>query len=324
VQAEYWVALAKRRVLRILEQRRFASIRQLEKKISEAGPPAVRAEPIKISKALSSLTAKGQLLSELYPNLATFYKPANFGGPEDEKRRQCVLELTRQFHKLTQNPLLCGAAFEQVVNAAALASEQYHVISPAKQGLNIDGYVVEKECDHVLIPKKFLGPILVIEDKNLREWLTPSSTEVWALIGKALRFPDAIPVLICRRMHYVGFNTFKHIGLSCWQVFRQYFDPSIEAKLLDIRHKDGLGFSDVTTALSPPPALIGFFSKTLPKYADTFRSRFENRRALLQQYAIDRGLEADTPAFMRTKLFNDFRKELISVSDPDMPDDEFS
>lgn len=92
---------------------------------------------------------------------------------------------------------------------------------------------------------------------------------------------------------------------------------------MPIRHKDGLGFSDVTTVLSPPPALIRFFSKTLPKYAETFRTRFESQRALLQRYAIDRGLENDTLAFTRTKLFNDFRRELFSVSDPDTHDDEF-
>src|SRR5689334_19965585 len=113
MQAEYWVALAKRRVLKILDRRRFASIRQLEKKISEAGPPDVRPEPIKISKALASLTAKGSIIAEPHRNLATFYKPANFGGSSDDTRRDYILGLTRDFHKLTQNPVLCGAAFEQ-------------------------------------------------------------------------------------------------------------------------------------------------------------------------------------------------------------------
>ncbi len=42
-----WVELAKRRVLKVLARRRFASNRQLEKKISEAGPPAMRPEPIR-------------------------------------------------------------------------------------------------------------------------------------------------------------------------------------------------------------------------------------------------------------------------------------
>jgi hypothetical protein len=322
MQAEYWVALAKRRVGRILDRRRFASIRQLEKKISEAGPPDVRPEPIKISKALASLTAKGQIIPEPHSNLATFYKPNNFGGPEDENRRDYILDLTRRFHKLTQNPVLCGCALEQVVKEAALASEQYRVISPAKQGLEIDGYEIDKECDHVLIPKKFIGPAFVVEDKNLREWLTPSSEEVWALIGKALRFPEAIPVLICRRMHYVGFPIFKQIGLSCWQVYRQYFDPSVETDLIPIRHKDGLGFSDVTTVLTPPPALVGFFSKTLPNYAAIFQSRFEEHRALLTQYAIELGLEKDTPAASRQRIFSQFRKELSTPSDPDVPPED--
>jgi hypothetical protein len=323
MQAEYWVALAKRRVIRMLDRRRFASIRQLEKKISEAGPPAVRAEPIKISKALTSLAAKGQIVPEAHPNLATFYMPANFGGLEDQNRREEILGLTRQFHRLTQNPVLCGGAFEQVVKKAALLSEQYHVISPAKQGLEIDGYILQKECDQVLIPKRFIGPTFVVEDKNLREWLTPSSEEVWALIGKALRFPDAVPVLICRRMHYVGFTIFKHMGLSCWQVYSQYFDPSVETQLKSIRHTDGLGFSDVTTELNPPPALIRFFAKTLPRYCENFRSRFEEHRKLLQHYAIDRGLEADTPAFSRTKLYNEFRRELLSTFESDTPTENF-
>lgn len=185
----------------------------------------MRAEPIKISKALASLTAKGKIIAERHANLATFYKPIDFGGTDDENRRAYILGLTTEFHGLTQNPALCGGAFEKVVRAAALSSGQYRVISPARQGLEIDGYEIEKECDHVLLPKRFNGPALVVEDKNLREWLTPSSEEVWALIGKALRFPDAIPVLICRRMHYVGFRIFKEIGVSCWQVYRQYFDP---------------------------------------------------------------------------------------------------
>jgi hypothetical protein len=124
MQAEYWVALAKRRVARILHTRRYASLRQLEKKISEAGPPKVRAEPIKISKALASLTSGKQVITEAHPNLPTFYAPANFGGEADDNRREYVLSLTRQFHKLTQNPALCGAALEKVVKMAALESEQ--------------------------------------------------------------------------------------------------------------------------------------------------------------------------------------------------------
>jgi hypothetical protein len=47
-----WVAIAKRRVLKVLRRRRFASNRQLEKKISEAGPGDMRPEPMKVSTAI--------------------------------------------------------------------------------------------------------------------------------------------------------------------------------------------------------------------------------------------------------------------------------
>jgi hypothetical protein len=85
-----------------------------------------------------------------------------------------------------------------------------------------------------------------------------------------------------------------------------------------IRHTDGLGFSDVTTLLTPPPALIRFFGKTLPAYAETFRARFEEHRTLLWHYAIDLGLEQDTHASNRKKIYEQFRRELSAGFDPNI------
>jgi hypothetical protein len=126
------------------------------------------------------------------------------------------------------------------VKQAALASEQYRVISPARQGLDIDGYTIEKECDQVLIPKTFIGRAFVVEDKNLREWLTPSSDEVWALIGKALRFPEAIPVLICRRMHYVGFPMFKQSAFPAGKFIDSTLTPALRQTSYPFVIKTGL------------------------------------------------------------------------------------
>jgi hypothetical protein len=316
-----WIALAERRVGRILQHRRYASIRQLEKKISEAGPPNMRPEPVKVSKAVGRLLRAGRVLSEVGGGLPTFYMPSNFGWLGDDDRRTEIVGLTKKFHALTQNRTLCGDAFEAVVKAAALQSGQYRVISPAKQGMDIDGYILEKECDHILHPKTFVGPSFVVEDKNLREWLTPSSEEVWALIGKALRIPGAVPVLVCRRMHYVGYGVFKSTGLMCWQVYRQYFDPSVENQLGPMRHKDGLGFSDLTTNLEPPVALIRFFEKTLPAQADLFKARFEAVRPLLEKYAIEYGMENDDLVVgERSELYEQFRREL---SPPEKPEEGY-
>jgi len=75
-----WVAIAKRRVLKVLRARRFASNRQLEKKISEAGPGDMRPEPMKLSTAINELVADGSLVQHPTPDLGRFFTPSNFGG----------------------------------------------------------------------------------------------------------------------------------------------------------------------------------------------------------------------------------------------------
>jgi hypothetical protein len=312
-----WIDLAKRRVLKVLRVRRFASNRQLEKKISEAGPANIRPEPMKVSTAIRDLVREGRVITELVPNLGTFYTPDDFGSPSDHERRTEIITLATEFRALTRVPRICGKALETVVFTAATQSAQYTVLGtpdyPPAQGFAINGYVLEKECDHILIPREFSGPKLVVEDKNLREWLHPSAEEVWSVIGKALRVPHAVPTLICRRMHYVAFPIFKRIGLTCWQVYKQFFSPAhvTEDQLEPYRHKDRLGFADVTTDLSPPnKALIKFFQETIPLYLDDFETRFEANRALLTEYAINQRMDSNIPASDRYRLFREFQQRL--------------
>jgi hypothetical protein len=180
---EEWVKLARRRVLKVLEARRFASLRQLEKKISEAGPASMRAEPIKISLAIKELLNEELISQESLSPLPKFFKPANFGGDADQARRSAIIDLTTRFLRLAHTPQLCGKALEHIVYAA-VPTQRFTVLgtpehSP-REGFAINGYVLERECDHILVPKDFTGPKLVVEDKNLREWLHPSAEEVWS------------------------------------------------------------------------------------------------------------------------------------------------
>src|SRR5712691_7279661 len=105
---EEWIALAERRVSRILQRRRYASMRQLEKKISEAGPPDMRPEPVKISRAISRMMRVGSVKQEQMAGLPTFYMPTNFGWEGDSERRERIIELTRKFLALTHNRAICG------------------------------------------------------------------------------------------------------------------------------------------------------------------------------------------------------------------------
>lgn len=316
-----WVAIAKRRVLKVLRSRRFASNRQLEKKISEAGPGDMRPEPMKLSTAINELVADGSLLQHPTPDLGRFFTPSTFGGQADEERRTEILRLTGEFRVLTRNPQACGKALERVVYAATTQAGIYTVLGtpdrPPAQGFAINGYVLERECDHILIPKEFSGPKLVVEDKNLREWLHPSAEEVWGVIGKALRIPHAIPVLICRRMHYVGFPLFRRIGMLGWQVYKQFFSPDhvTESQLEPYRNRDLLGFSDITTDLTPPDPLINFFSSTIPANIDEFAERFESNRALLTEFAITKRMDSSIPTPERNRLYGEFFARLPVVDE---------
>jgi len=316
-----WVELAKRRVLKVLRTRRFASNRQLEKKISEAGPGDMRPEPMKVSTAINELVAQGNLLPYPTPALGRFFSPSNFGGAADESRRDEILRLTQEFHKLTRNPQACGKALERVVHTAATQAGIYTVLgtpeNPPAQGFAINGYVLERECDHILIPRDFSGAKLIVEDKNLREWLHPSAEEVWGVIGKALRIPHALPVVICRRMHYVGFPVFRRIGMLSWQVYKQFFSPAhvSEAELDPFRNRDLLGFADITTDLTPPDPLIHFLSSTIPANIAEFAERFESNRALLTEFAITRRMDSNIPTPERNRLYREFLARLPFIND---------
>jgi hypothetical protein len=311
-----WVEVAKRRVLKVLRVRRFASNRQLEKKISEAGPGDMRPEPMKVSTAINELVASGNLLQYTVPDLGRFFSPSNFGGQADEERRKDIIRLAQEFRELTRVPQTCGKALERVVYDAAIQCGIYTVLGtpdhPPAQGFAINGYTLERECDHILLPKDFSGPKLVVEDKNLREWLHPSAEEVWGVIGKALRIPHAIPVLICRRMHYVGFPFFRRLGMLCWQTYKQFFSPDrvTDAQLEPYRHRDHLGFADITADLTPPDALVNFFCATIPANLDDFEERFEANRALLTEFAITKRMDSSIATYERNRLFREFQARL--------------
>jgi hypothetical protein len=313
-----WVQLAETRISNVLSVRRYASQRQLEKKISEQGPSNKRPQPPHVSTALKNLQKQSRVASEAVGhNLPLFFMPYDFGSPADVERRTYVLELYRRFQRFTLAPELCGNALERLVDEAANLGGMHSVLGPIHPNQKVNGIVVEREIDHLLIPKGYVGPSLVVEDKNMREWLNPSSEQVWSVIGNASKFPNALPVLVCRKMNFIAFRMFKRIGMACWQVFSQYFDPSIEEQLLEIRHKDGLGFSDVTTETKPPAALVRFFSSVIPKYSPDFMARFERHRALLRHYAVDERLDGSKNAegkelhpAARTATYYDFLEEL--------------
>lgn len=310
--------LARRRLLRVLDWRRYCSVRQLEKKISEAGPEDMRPDPYILTQAIKQLLDEEQIRKQPGgKGLPLFYTPATFNprNRTDAARRQYILKLYRKFFELTNSGVV-GKALERVVfNTAVQASPGNFTIigspdDPVKTGSVIDGKKIEREPDLLLVGCGGPTCIADIEVKNLREWLSAQSEEVWNLIGRALRV-EAVPVLITRKILGLSFYIFQRIGLLAWQLHFQFFPPETEDEVADIRDKDGLGFSDIRCSDNPPPTLVRYFGHHLPRLVPAARDRFLASREILSRYAIDEALEHDIPGPTRSRLFDEFRSELL-------------
>lgn len=252
-----WREIAINRVRKVLHQRRYCSIRQLEKKICEAGPSDLRPDPIKLGDGVRVLLDTRQIrrdpkdTSVPAGGLPEFYVPADFDPSKtgDADRRDYIRGLYRSFLDLTRSEQV-GKALERVVHRAAIESAPGNFVvvgdpdHPIRVGTAISGKPIHREPDLLIVGCGKTNYVLDVEVKNLREWVSGSSDEVWSLIGRVLRI-GAVPLLIARKILPPAYYVFAKIGFLAFQVHFQHFPPELEPKVGEIRHKDGLGFSDI-------------------------------------------------------------------------------
>jgi len=326
-----WVRVALHRIPRALRRGRYASMRQLEMKISEAGPGDQRANPIHLREALNALVENGDVRPDHPPSprgvtLPTFYMPRDFSGDraEDVARRADVLALYGDFLRAARQD--GGKTLERAVYKAALgarrAGHYLHVLGspdrPPDAGVVLNDVPIGEALDLILVSADGL---CAVEDKNLREWLTPSSSEVWALIGKALRH-DGLPVMICRKVTWDVFLLFKQVGGLAFPVHTQMFPADYAARLARAKHRHGLGFHDLRFGDDPPSDLVRFLERTVPRNLADKLALFRANADLLRQYAIDAELESDElPGDVRARLYREFFREMKGW-DADVPPGE--
>lgn len=290
------LALAKKRIKSVLSDRLYATVRQLESKISEAGPTNQRCNPHVITQALREMRAAGEVLTSTHPehNNIFFYLASSESKAKSRKalaaRKAEVHALYSEYLPLAQNdPRVCGDALETVMRKAFATQPTYFEIgSRSHPELNFNGKTLPGALDgtFLLLEKKIL---IAVETKNLREWIYSDSEELWSLINKANTISSpacpVLPVIICRKIPYYAFAAFKQIGILGFEVHHQFFDPLVEDALINIRHKDGLGFHDIKTELIYPPKLLDFLSKTVPEHGPEYADRFLRNKPLLDKLA---------------------------------------
>lgn len=280
---ELWVDISKKRIFNILKKYRVCTKRQLETKISEAGPVNIRPEPIFITQALGELSKKGAIISieDTTPHFYTF--PSFYQNKEDQKRYERLLGFHKHYAKLAQNPNNCGKVLETVFYESAKECKYFSTIGdPVTSPQSINGYDFKKikHPDFVLLynsntPAHSRPIKVIVECKNIRQWLYPEAHEIWEFLYKAAQ-TCMVPVLITRKIAYPTRFLFKSIGAMGFEMHRQYFAPHLKDKMKNIVHKNELGFHNICFSNEKESRIINFLDNVvraqLESILDTFMS----------------------------------------------------
>jgi len=125
--------------------------------------------------------------------------------------------------------------------------------------------------------------LLAIEAKNIRQWVYPQTQELYQLLDKAVRLRlahpdlDILPVLVCRRAHYLTTKMAQHIGFHVIQTRRQYVRPAVAGTDDDARK-----FEEVNAELAyglelhegAVEQMVGHFTKIIPKRSEEAVARW--------------------------------------------------
>lgn len=307
-----WITLAQLRIPNILRVRVAATIRQLEVKISESGPPNRRAQPHILDTAIQRMLEGGQVIAMRPERLeqddreTLFYTLPEFYPEPATGRMNRLLVHYRMHRTLARTQDYCGDVLEKVIEATfAAAGPQYQYVGrlPAGNIGSLDGVW------------QLSGQRIGVEAKNVREWIYPRSERVWRMIRKCL-VVDAVPLLVTREAAYVTHMLFSRMGMLAFETHRQLFSPLVAPYLAYIRHTDELGYKDVLTwdPTKPHPHLLTFLQKTVPQVLPATAAQWQGRRDLLALFAEQLGVRLDDQT--RRRRYREFSRIVFPPPEP--------
>ena len=276
-------------------EHRVMSQHMLEMKISEAGPYNQRAEPPHVTNARTALLAEGAIYeiecrhARGIGNTTLFaHSSVNISNPtpSDHTRLTDVLDGYRVWRAAAQKKTLCGGILERAVHEAAIASAPPITVlgNPGVlQDQTINGIRIQGEFDHLIVAG---GELIVVEDKNLRQWLYPQRKEVWQAIAKALAADDAVPLLVTRKAPPALVSFFARIGGLAFQTNNQLFAPDLSSRFALVVGKKGLNFFDIRFDPSRTTQTFAqFLVNTVQRTATEKRALFRKTAPVLRPYA---------------------------------------
>ncbi len=188
-------------------------------------------------------------------------------------------------HKSRKVPNLIGKAGEVVTHAslleAAATGAGYALLNPSTGQVStlfnrdvpigpLDNAAALTVFDENGYP---VPVVVVVEVKNIREWIYPRAAELYQLLSKAAQLQAAqpnqrfVPVLVCRKPHHTLFAYAKALGFVVFYTIVQpilmHSDAPPEAVGEVVNE---LGYN-LEIMQGPHKGLSGAFAKTLPKEA---------------------------------------------------------
>lgn len=321
----YWKQVTITRVQNVLRSRRICCLKTLESKISEAGPKKIRAQTIVISDVLRNMLKYSQIQEiPMPPDVdTTFYALPDFDRTQEKDRYQKIVEGYRIYRNISKDERYCSKVSEIIIFEAVLKAQTMHCIGDPRKNdypLHVNGYeIIDKSPLDLILYDKKTGIRIGIEVKNRRDWIYPDKDLLWRAIGKCVSI-KALPVFICREIPYVSFIFFKWAGILGYPTHNQYFHPDKEQDLQFAKSVDGLGFHDIyfpqahRNSFKPEQKIeqrhVHFFRNILPSQVSKFYDKFLQNFALLEKYALKKGLfRKDLALPQRRKIYGEFISE---------------
>ena len=297
------VQIAMSRLPNVLETNSVANLRTLEQKISDQGPEDQRVDPHLLRLALLEVVSTRKQIKEIKPSDSHVSWYANAG--HDKKTVSVKLAtLIPIYEKVAHGgfPNLIGDALEIVVfrclQAAVSADPRCSFLGSIDYNGRTDKHGRFKKIDPPLHfmhgtahgPVDFIfthpniGPLLV-ECKNVREWLYPDDGKIKELLRKSCS-TGAVPLIVSRRIHYTTVtNLLEPAGIIAHQSYYQYYPDDDASLIAEVQNKRGLGFSDVRSWKNPHARTGRFFNSLLPDFGEEMAKRFRKNKAVLKEYA---------------------------------------
>ncbi len=298
----------------------------LESKISEAGRGNFRVAPRELGQEINKMLDRGELTiaHAANSNLPDIFTLPEIPAAAVKARVAEILRLYGIFNRYASATGDIGRAGNEAIRRVFAASPNYKIICQRWGDVAAyDGIELNEQSDGLVLATMPLSgrpssdAVAVVEIKNKREWYYAQHVDIWKLIRNAYLL-DVVGIFFARRIARPTFGyTFKNVGALGVEMFAQFAPATLATELAPIRHKNGLGFHDITLHENPPASLQKRVDALAPRIL-VARDRMQKIRPLVEPFLDDLA----NPSVRDRRRDQIFDEMLEGIREHDKSDDE--